>query len=350
MVLSGYLMKIPYWTYWQLRRLWGKLDGVVFYVESGHDYRIMEHVLPYIAPSYKIVARNKKIADKLTEQGIETSVWPAYPSFLIMARHAFHRFPVSSIKKIGMRHGPYHFKRMIDARKYNAFDLFLFTSQTEVSIAVEKGIHCGIAGGYPRLDALRAANTPEKRHQLKVKTGFDNDKKNLLFTATWDKSGMSAIDLWVNNLQELTKEYNVMVSLHPGMGQHYISTVKLTEGVLLVDSDDLPAHMVLADFLISDTSSVIAEFCALNKPIITFRVPASERLTPEIQQMIGDISLQITDIAQVKGAVNQYLEQPDLKRSNREKWNKVIFDDPHVSHGARAAEIINDFIARHQKK
>lgn len=350
MVLSGYLLIIPYWCCWQIQRLLGKLDGIVFYVESEHDYFIMEYMLPHIREPYKIMARNKKVAGKLLERGVKTTVWPGFPSFLVMTRHAFHRFPIQAIKKIGMRHGPYHFKRMIHSRKYNAFDLFLFTSETETSIAAQKGIQCGAAGGYPRLDAFRDPKTIQQCHQLSQKAGFVNQKKNLLFTSTWDKSGMSGIDHWVGNLHELTTEYNIMVSLHPMMAKSYVSRVKNTPGILLVGSDELPAHMLLADFLVSDTSSVIAEFCALNKPIITFRVPSVKRLTPEIQQMISDISLQITHVDELAGAVNHYLEQPDFKRSNREHWNKIIFDNVHISHGAKAAQIINDFIAQHKSQ
>lgn len=346
MVLSGHLIKFPYWVYWQVLRLTGRLQKLVLYVDSLHDYYVIENILPHLEETYKIAARNKNVAGQLEQLGIEADVWPAFPSVLMMTRHAFHRFPIKAIKKIGIKHGTYHFKKMIHPKKYNAFDLYIFVTEEEAKMALEYGINCGVVGGQPKLDTFFREDTRKQGEAIKTAPGFDPEKQTLLFTTTWDRSGLSAADRWIDHLPELKVKYNVFVSLHPMMSSRYFQTVKSQEGITFVGSDELPAFMLAADILVSDTSSVMGEFCALDKPVITFRVETGLRLTPQVKQMIADISLQIDTLEELDAAVQSYLSDPDLKRTQRMKWQKVFYGDIHQSHGKKTAAIINDFVRK----
>lgn len=346
MIISGYLIKLPYLVAWYIANALKKKNSVSFYVGSLHDYYLIENVLPHIKTPYQLVAKNFKVAKILRDKGLSTSVWPAFPNILIMPRHSFHKFPLKIIRKVGMRHGPYHFKKMINASKYNAFDLFLFTSEHEVAQAEQKGIYCGVPGGYPRLDAFKDQKTINKSQSIKNQSAFDNDKVTLLFTATWDRSGLSAVHKWVDQINELKEKYNVFVSLHPMMSKKYYKKIAEIKEIHLVSSYNLPAYMLASDFLVSDTSSVIAEYCTLNKGVITFKLNAKGRLTNEISEMISDISFQIDDVRELDRAVKHYSDNPDFKKINREKWSRVFFDDISISHGEKAAQYINSFIER----
>ncbi len=350
MVVSGLLLKVPYWIIWQIRRMLGLLHGMVIYVESEHDYHIVEYMLPHIKTPFRMVARNGLVASRLRERGIDVGVWPAFPSMLIMTRHAFHRFPIRNIQKIGLMHGPYYFKRMISAHKYNAFDLYLFTSQSVLHQAKKWCVTCGVVGGYPRIDAFRDPVVVALCDQLKTEFTNSEHKKTILFSATWDGSGQSAIDRWVDHLSDLKAKYNIIVSLHPMMSQSYTLKVQRTEGILKVGQHQLYAAMLMADFMVCDTSSIIAEYCVLGKPIITFSVNSAPRLTQEIQSMIKDISVQIDTLDELDGVVEQYLNQPDLKRENRLRWSRIMYDDTNVSHGEKAADVINRFIDPSNKR
>lgn len=344
MVLSGSLIKIPYWLCWQIRRMTNHLHGVVFYVESTHDYQVMAYILPHIRVPYHLAAKNKKVARSLRQKGLHVLTWPVFPTVLIMARHAFHRFPIKAIRKIGLMHGPYYFKKMISARKYNAFDLYLFTSPNVLKQASERGITCGVVGGYSRIDAFKDPRGTSQARDLKIQAKFSGNKQSLLIAATWDGSGQSAIDRWVDHLDSLAQKYNLLVSLHPMMSAGYVQKVRQARGVYILEQDELYAGMMLADILLCDTSSIIAEFCALDKPIITFLVHDGPRLTPDIMSMISDMSTQINHITELDAAVNCYLEQPDMKRDERQKWRRIMFDDITISHGKKAAQIICEFI------
>ena len=350
MVVSGLLIKLPYWIAYQLRRLTGKLDGAVFYVHYEQDFFVMENILPYIEFPYTIAASSRKVAGELRKNGLQVKTWPVFPEVLIMARHTFHRFPVRAIKKIGLKHGTYHFKKMISAKKYNAFDLYFFATDEEVEMAAMKGINCGVAGGTPVIDKLFDPKTLAKSLEIKKKPGFDKTKPTILFTTTWDKSGLSAIDKWIDSLAGLKSKYNILVSLHPMMSQHYLNRVKNIPGIYISDPHTLPAFMLAADFLISDTSSIMGEFCALDKPIITFAVEQKGRLTGEIQQLIGEISLQISDINQLDDAINKYMNDKNFRRKERCHWREIFYGDLGISHGKKTALEINAFIAKHMQK
>lgn len=347
MVISGLIIKFPYWLCWQVRRLFNQLNDVVFYVESEHDYFVIENILPHIEFQYSIVARNREIAKHLRQRGIQVDVWPAFPKLLIMTRHAFHRFPIKGIKTIGMKHGTYHFKKMIHPKKYNAFDLYFFSTDHEAELAAKAGIKCGVVGGQPKLDSLYQKETLEISLKIKQQPEFDTNKKTLLFTATWDKSGLSAIEQWIDKLPGLKTKYNILVSLHPMMSINYVNKVKSMPGVYFADAYNLPAFMLAADFLISDTSSVMGEFCALDKPIITFYVDEGWRLTHEIREMIKNISVQIKNINELDQAIKKYIKHPDLKKTQRRKWRQIFYGDVNASHGKKTAKIINSFVLKH---
>lgn len=344
MVVSGLLIKFPYWVCWKIRQLTGRLHGIVFYVDSEHDYQIIEYILPYLDRPYSVVARNRKIAINLRKRNITVSVWPVFPALLIMTRHAFHRFPVGDLKKIGVKHGPNFFKRMIHPNKFNAFDLHLFCSVYELEKTIKAGVNCGIVGGYPRIDAFKDPKVIDMCRAISRADEFDVTKKNLLFTSTWDRSGQSGIHKWIDHLGSLISVYNIAVSLHPMMQKSLVKKVMNTHGIHLVSPNMLPAYMLWADFLIGDTSSVLAEFCVLDKPMITFSVQGGARLTEDIQEMIKDFSSHIADIGELDTAINSYLADPSYKKENRQKWRSLLFDDTGVSHGKKAAKIINAFI------
>ena len=142
MVFSEILYKIPYSIGWRLANSRNYSFPIVFYCSDYIDYVIGSPILKHL-PEITIAARNKEVQEDLAEKGISSIILPAFPSLVIMARHAFHKFPSKKVKKIGIRHGAYNFKGFIDSKKYNRFDLFLFTSEAENKEAYDFGINVG---------------------------------------------------------------------------------------------------------------------------------------------------------------------------------------------------------------
>lgn len=344
MVLSYYIIKHPYTLWWRIKRLLGKTEGVVLYCANTLDYEIFAPVQKYLKP-LPVVAKDKKAQQALRAIGVESTRLPSFPDGVIMCRQAAYRFPAAGIKKIGMRHGAYHFKPFANAAGYNQLDRFFMTSSTEVKQAQDAGIRSGVAIGYPKLDqAFDGTYSEQYLSGLRSTLGLDPNKKTILFTATWDKSGLSAISQWADKLAPLRKHYNVLVTVHPWTAKEHIDTIRNTPGVIYLGSRDIIPHIMIADVCIGDASSILAECCALDKPMITFRMPEGKRTVPHVHEMIRDFSLQISDVSELDGAIKQCLADPAAKQKQRAEANRIMFDELDGRAGERAAaEIVRIF-------
>lgn len=346
MVLSQCLIRYPYRAWWHLQRKLGRSPRLVLYCADYLDYVALAPVHKHL-PGAAVVAKNRKVRDELARHDVASTLWPAFPQAVVMARHALHKFPEPRIVKIGLRHGAYHFKEFIKAERYNAFDLYLMTSEREVELAERLGIRCAKAAGFPKLDpAFDGSYSREHLDAFRKQISVDPGKPVVLFSATWDRSGMSAIGRWYTRLGELADEYNILVTVHPWTSRRFVKVIQQTPEVrFLADKDVLP-YLVLADVMVADTSSIIAEFCALDKPIITFRVPQAHRSSAEVASIIGDISLQIDDFREIHLAIKQSLQKPEEKSDQRRQANKVFFLALDGKAGQRAAMQIEELLSR----
>jgi hypothetical protein len=344
MVPAYYLLKTPYTLAWHIKRLLGRTEGVVLYCANTLDYQIFAPVQKHLKP-LPVVAKDKKAQRALRAMGVKSIRLPSFPDGVIMCRQAAYRFPATSLKKIGLRHGAYHFKPFANADSYNLLDRFLMTSRTEVEQAQAAGIRCGVAVGYPKLDAAFDGHYDEYslrrfRHEARI----DARKKTLLFTATWDKSGLSAVAQWANKLAPLTNHYNILITVHPWTSAEYIDAIRSTPEVFYIGDRDVIPWIMLADVCIGDTSSILGECCALDKPMITFKMPEGKRSVPHVQAMIRNMSLQIDGVNQLDGAIADSLADPAAKQAQRAEANRIMFDQLDGRAGERAAaEILRIF-------
>jgi hypothetical protein len=329
---------------WNFLNLIGKTEKIVFYCGNEIDIKIFEPVQKFLPP-IPIVVKNKKIQKHLKSLGIESKRLPCFPEVVITCRQAAYRFPEEKILKFGFRHGPYHFKPFANIKSYNMNTSFFFTSSHEVKEAEEAGIKCGVAIGYPKLDYAFDGTYDEKYLQeLKLKTGISSNKKTILFTATWDKSGVSGINHWYNRLNEFTDQYNVLVTVHPSTSTKYIDQIRKTKGVYFIEDKNAVPYILISDVCIGDTSSILAECSALKKPIITFRLPDGERTVQKTKEIIKSISHRIDNADELSDAIKYVLAHPDEKKSEMEIANEIMFDLLDGNAAKRAADFILDYV------
>lgn len=340
MVGSELLYRPIYTAAWKHAARIGRLLPLAFYSPEEIDLIGFEPVakhlpgLTYLSADYGVKARLKQAT--LPHKGLFS-----FPRVLIMSRHSLHRFPSPDIIGIGMRHGPYHFKRMTRADNYNRFSLYLFSSQADLEAAREIGVRVGEAVGFPRLDpAFDGSINDNHLKALKRKLALDPAKPILLFTATWDASGMSAIDLWFRHLDDLVKRWNVLVTLHPWISDKYRKGLRHIEGVRLISQPDLLKAMLLADVCVGDQSSILAECCALDKGIVTFETNPAARSLPEIEELLKRISVRIHRYSDLEAACKLFLDDPSLLATEREQAKCLMFDTLDGQAGKRAAHAI----------
>ncbi len=344
MVLGYYLRKVPYASTWHALRTLGRNPDVVAYCSEPLDYTVLEPVLRHLPP-VPVVAKDRRTASYLARRGVRSSRLPSFPKAVIMCRHATHRFPVNRIVKIGFRHGAYHFKRFARAGYYNAFDVYFVTGQREVEEARAHGIRTTRAVGFPKLDAaFDGTYGSETLRPYREVARIDPSRRTVLFAATWDRSGMSAVGKWIGLVDSLAEQYNVLVTVHPWTSRKYQAVLRASEGAYFIEDPDVIPYLLIADVLVGDSSSIVAEFCALDKPIITFEVPETARTVPEVTGMLERISTRIGEAAQLGPAIEAGLADPGARSLERRQASKMIFDELDGQAGRRAAEVIRELV------
>ncbi len=337
MVFTYYLKKYPYKLLWRFMRFASKQPKLAVYIAEPLDYVVLKPILKHLPP-LKYIVNNKKTYNYLNSLEIDDVTRFCHPDSVIMCRHATHHFPEEKIYKIGFRHGAYHFKSFAGKDYYNAFNVYFMTSQKEVQLAEELGIVSAKSIGFPKLDpAFDGSINAELLDSYLTKANFDKNKKTIIFSSTWDGSGMSAVEKWAGLLANYSKKYNVLVTLHPWVTQKYVKIIKSSSNIYLIEEPDVLPWLMLADVMVADTSSIIAEFCALDKPIITFKVTQGARLVPEVVKIIRDISYQIDDASELDDALQQAIANPNEKSDERKKANQIIFDSLDGKAGIKAA-------------
>ena len=340
MTPAYYIYKYPYKLGWHIAKLLKKRKELVFYCADPLDYEMFIPIKKHL-PKIEIVAKNKKTRSYLKLKGIKYLRMPVFPKAVIMARHAPYKFPVKNIIIIGFDHGLYQFKKWTAPENYNCFNIYFVSSPEQVKTAEALGITTTKAIGYPKLDdAFNGTYSETYLNKIKDELNLDREKKSIIFTSTWNIDGLSALDRWIDNVGELTEKYNVLITVHTWTEKSKVEKLKSIKNAFFLDKFDVTPYLMIADVFIGDYNSLIGEACALDKPIITFRVLESNRSIKEITKMIESISIRIDEFDELQDAIEQSINNPYELKHERENANKIMFLALDGNAGKRAADAI----------
>ena len=129
--------------------------------------------------------------------------------------------------------------------------------------------------GWPKLDIYgkELHKYDEDKQDLLLSS---NTEKIILFAPTFSPS-LSSAPYLLAQIEELAahKEYLIVIKFHDLMAQNLIDLYKKLadkfENVLFVEERNIIKYLLIADLMISDTSSVVYEFLLLDKPVLTFK-------------------------------------------------------------------------------
>jgi CDP-ribitol ribitolphosphotransferase / teichoic acid ribitol-phosphate polymerase len=161
----------------------------------------------------------------------------------------------------------------------NYFDLYLtqgpyFTRWFSEAAVKYKDFEV-VETGWPKLDVY--GKELHKYDSVKLTLlKKSKAKKIILYAPTFSPSLTSAPHL-LTQIEELakSKEYLIVIKFHDLMAEDLIDSYKKLsmsfENVLFIEERNIIKYLLIADLMISDTSSVVYEFLLLDKPVITFK-------------------------------------------------------------------------------
>jgi hypothetical protein len=161
----------------------------------------------------------------------------------------------------------------------NYFDLYLtqgpyFTRWFSKAANKHKDFSV-VETGWPKLDIYGKELHKYDLDKLSLLKKY-SAKKIILYAPTFSPSLTSAPHL-LSQIEELAleKEYLIVIKFHDLMAKNLIDSYKKLsmsfKNVLFIEERNIIKYLLIADLMISDTSSVVYEFLLLDKPVITFK-------------------------------------------------------------------------------
>lgn len=141
------------------------------------------------------------------------------------------------------------------------------------------------------------------------------DKPVIFYSSTFSEKHTSTGYLF-ETIEELVKnkEWDWIVNFHPKMKEDIVLKYKELEkydNFKFIDTVDTVSLMKRADVMLSDSSSIVAEFLWLNKPVVTFRNnnPGNYLIDVKEEYLVGEaIEKALTRPEELMGNIKAYID------------------------------------------
>jgi hypothetical protein len=208
-----------------------------------------------------------------------------------------------------------------------------------------------VATGMPKLDPVFSGR--HSRAALCDAHDIDPSRRLVLYAPTFNED-LSSAYLFADRFAELAgRDRVLLVKLHgstpPGTIAAYRALAARTPGVVFVDDPNIAPYLGGADVLVSDVSSVVMEFMALDKPVILFDHPQMTRYhgynPNDIEHAWRDLGTRVGSFDAAKEALQDVLAHGDNRGPRRRAYAARLFADREGGASARVWEATLDTLA-----
>ena len=287
----------------------------------------------------ELAARGVRVQQAPLEQVLKTDAQIEPPSLIIVADAGAGHWLISALPHVPVLHvGHGLISKNETERNYGAVDYICVASDWVVERLTQRG-HTPrrrfFATGLIQTDQLFAPKVEPIRVQ--------GVQTSLLFAPTWNDSLGSTKMLGeglVEKIRGSDNDIGIVIKPHPHTAKAHPDVIDMLGRVarsspnvtlLPADANVVPA-MLGADLLVSDASSAIFHFLALDRPIVLIDNPARfdhpYSFDPDgIEWQWRDIGRRVDDVDHLSDAIMAELADKDARATVRQSRRRQLFGD-----------------------
>ncbi len=202
--------------------------------------------------------------------------------------------------------------------------------------------------GMPKVDPL--VNGSLNSSEMKRSLGLDNRLPTVIYAPTRPSPTSSSLPMAgeqiITTIADM--EVNFLIKLHDRAYKTWRSTSEDWEQKLkrlkkphlkVIDDYDVVPYLFVSDLLVSDISSVVNEFCLLDRPIVLYDVPrliqfhkrkelARGLTTSDLEDWGREVGTIVNDMEGLRKALEHGIENPQEKSELRRAFVQKFFYKP----------------------
>ncbi len=240
------------------------------------------------------------------------------------------------------------------------FDIVCLSNPWFEEECKKKEIHARVATwltGFVPTDKI--FNSPKNIKNLPKEFGND---PTILYAPTYNKY-LGSVDVlgfdWIDHLTKTLPNLNLIIKPHPGIASRFPEWIKKwseisknNPKVFLVENsdEDVYEYFHQASLLVTDVSSVMFFYLALDRPIVLVsnpeRMKAKELFDPDgAEWNWRDMGIEVNDSSELISAIEKALKEPMLHSEQRSIYRQKVYGSLELGSAAKnTAAKISDFL------
>ncbi len=308
-------------------RKFGNRPKIAFHMNEGFHYAIMKPIFDVLKSHFDVIMT-----------GDPEWIRSFGPSFVFVANKQAEslRAVIPKAKFVYTRHGLISKNFVYDAAR--SCDYVCVTSEVQQKQFVEEG---GFDAEQVWLTGYAQMVPLFKKEKLPHGLNLHPKRKKVLYAPTYT-AGLSSIPMLLPHINEglmrnlgeiefLIKLHPLVEKMHPVWFRRMRQISRQFDNIHLIEnaSTDIVPYLQIADILISDASSVMFQYLAMDRPIIAITNPeryATVEYDPHgIEWRWRDMAVEIDDVSALPVALQICLENPELRADKRAQYRKELF-------------------------